>query len=89
MSWNQNAWANVLRYEKLDCEQHLFLFQLLRSSMRPILAELTTEQSERAGVYAEAGRFTFMQLLEYRVQHIRDHLAQIARVREAFRQSRV
>jgi uncharacterized damage-inducible protein DinB len=88
ISFNQNAWANDLGYDLLDREQHLLLFQLLRSSMQPILDHLTSEQSELVGVYADAGRFTFKQLLEYRVQHVRDHLAQIQRVREAYRQSR-
>jgi uncharacterized damage-inducible protein DinB len=87
ISFDQNAWANNLGYDLMDREQHLFLFKLLRSSMQTILDNLTSEQSERVGVYVDQGRFTFKQLLEYRVQHVRDHLAQIERVREAYRQS--
>jgi len=88
ISFDQDAWANNLSYDLLDREQYLLLFKLLRSSMQPILDNLTSEQSERVGVYADQGRFTFKQLLGYRVQHVRDHLAQIERVREAYRQSR-
>ncbi|WP_342772408.1 DinB family protein [Brevibacillus fluminis] len=40
-----------LRYDLLDREQHLHLFQLLRSSMPTILDHLTVEQSERVGLY--------------------------------------
>lgn len=87
ISFDQNAWTNNLGYDLLDREQHLLLFQMLRFSMHTILYNLTSEQSERVGVYDDAGRFTFKQLLEYRVQHVRDHLAQIERVREAYRQS--
>jgi hypothetical protein len=87
MSTDQEAWANVLGYDQLDREPYLLLFDLLRSSMLPILAKLTAEQAEREGVYADAGRFTFKQLLEYRVQHVRGHLAQIERVRKAYRES--
>lgn len=86
---DQDAWANSLGYEHLDCEQYMLLFELLRSSMLPILDRLTAEQFERVGVYADAGRFTFKQLLEFRVQHIRGHLEQIERVRKAFRQNHV
>lgn len=86
ISFDQNAWVRELGYDRLDREEHLLLFQALRSSMQPILDHLTSEQAERVGVYADAGRFTFAQLLEYRVQHVRDHLAQIERVREAYRQ---
>lgn len=55
--------------------------------MQPILEHLTNEQSGRVGVYDDAGRFTFKQLLEFRVEHVRGNLAQIERVREAYRQS--
>lgn len=88
ISFDQDAWPNNLGYDLLDREEHLLLFQLLRSSMLPILNNLTSKQCERVGVYEDAGRFTFKQLLEYRVQHVRDHLAQIERVKEAYRQSR-
>jgi len=79
--------VNNLAYDLLDHEQYLLLFQLLRASMQTILDRLTSEQGERVGVYVDAGRFTFNQLLEYRVQHVRDHLAQIERVKAAYRQS--
>ncbi|GED69782.1 hypothetical protein BRE01_34840 [Brevibacillus reuszeri] len=84
ISFDQNAWAKDLGYDLLDREQHLLLFQFLRSSMQTILGHLTVEQSERVGVHEDAGRFTFKQLLEFRIQHVRDHLAQIERVREYF-----
>ncbi|WP_410981679.1 DinB family protein [Bacillus cereus] len=87
MSTDQDAWANELGYDQLDREQYLLLFKLLRSTMLPILDKLTAEQTERVGVYADAGRFTFKQLLEYRVQHIRGHLAQIERVKKAYQES--
>lgn len=84
MSIDQDAWADALGYEQLDREQYLLLFQLLRSSMLPILAQLTSEQVERVGNYADAGRFTFKELLEYRVQHVRGHLAQIKQVKKVY-----
>ncbi len=87
MSIDQDAWANGLGYEQLDREQYLLLFQLLRSSMLPILTKLTAEQVERVGIYADAGRFTFKELLEYRVQHVRGHLAQIEQVKTVYRES--
>ncbi|MEK4485815.1 DinB family protein [Psychrobacillus sp. FSL H8-0484] len=86
---DQDAWANALGYDQLDREQYLLLFELLRSSMLPILAQLTTEQVKRVGVYADEGRFTFKQLLEYRVEHIRGHLAQIERLKKEYRQRQV
>lgn len=89
MSWEQDVWVKNLGYEKQDREQHLLLFQMLRFHMRPMLVHLTADQSERVGVYEDGARFTFRQMLEYRVKHVRIHLAQIERVKEAYRQSRV
>ncbi|WP_066400167.1 DinB family protein [Neobacillus mesonae] len=82
-STDQDAWANSLEYEQLDREEYFLLFKLLRSSMLPILRNLRTEQFERGGVYADAGRFTFKELLEYRVIHIRGHLDQIERIKKS------
>ncbi|MCS0787945.1 DinB family protein [Cytobacillus pseudoceanisediminis] len=83
---DQDAWVNSLSYDQLDREQYLLLFKMLRSSMLPILHNLKAEQLERVGVYADAGRFTFKELLEFRVEHIRGHIGQIERVKKAFRE---
>ncbi|RUS45861.1 DinB family protein [Cohnella sp. AR92] len=88
-SFDQEAWAKNLGYDLLDREQYLLLFKLLRSSMQTILDNLTSEQSERVGVYADQGRFTFKQLLEYRVDHVRGHLAQIERVKKAYQENQL
>lgn len=87
-SFDQDAWANNLGYDLLDREQYLLLFKLLRSSMKTILDNLTREQSERVGVYVDQGRFTFKQLMEYRVEHVRNHLAQIERVKKAYQENK-
>lgn len=89
LSFNQEAWVDHLGYERLDREQHMLLFQMLRASMLPLLENLTSAQLERVGQYPDGARFTFKELLEYRVQHVRDHLAQIARVKQAFREDKV
>ena len=89
ISFDQNAWANNLEYDLLDREQYLLLFKLLRSSMQTILENLTSEQSERVGVYIDQERFTFKQLLEFRVEHVRNHLAQIERVKKAYQENQV
>ncbi|MGE8205289.1 DinB family protein [Heyndrickxia sp. NPDC080065] len=89
ISFDQDAWANNLGYDLLDREQYLLLFKLLRSSMQPIIENLTSEQCKRVGVYADQGRFTFKQLLEYRVLHVRDHLAQIEWVKKAYQENQV
>jgi uncharacterized damage-inducible protein DinB len=83
---DQDAWASSLVYEQLDREQYLLLFKMLRSSTLPILHNLTNEQLERVAVYPDGARFTFKDLLDFRVDHIRGHLDQIERVKMAFRE---
>ncbi|MDC0764883.1 DinB family protein [Brevibacillus sp. AG] len=89
LSFDQKAWADNLGYEHLDREQHLLLFQMLRASMQPLLENLTPEQIDRVGVYPDGARYMFKELLQSRVQHVRDHLAQIERVRQAYREDRL
>jgi len=89
LSFDQEAWTDNLGYERLDREQHMLLFQMLRASMLPLLENLTSEQLERVGQYPDGVRYTFKELLELRVKHVRDHLAQIERVKQAFRADRV
>ncbi|MFS0552971.1 DinB family protein [Brevibacillus sp. 179-C9.3 HS] len=88
-SFDQEAWVDNLGYERLDLEQHLLLFQMLRASMKPILENLTAEQLERVGIYPDGARYMFKELLEIRVQHVHDHLAQIERVKQAYREDRI
>lgn len=89
LSFDQEAWADNLGYERMDREQHLLLFQMLRASMMPILEKLTPEQFERVGEYPDGVRYTFKELLKLRIKHVRDHLSQIERVRQAYSKERV
>jgi uncharacterized damage-inducible protein DinB len=84
-AFDQDAWAIRLNYEELDAEQHLQLFRLLRESFLPVLRRVSEEEWERTGLHSEAGPLTLRQLLERYVHHVRDHLRQIERVREACR----
>ncbi|MGO4786011.1 DinB family protein [Paenibacillus sp. 2KB_20] len=87
LSFDQEAWVDNLGYERLNRDQHLLLFQMLRVSMLPLLENLTLGQLERVGKYPDGVRYTFKELLQLRVQHVRDHLAQIERVKQAYRRA--
>lgn len=87
-SYDQDGWAQSLGYEQQDREQSLMLFQMLRNSMKPVLDNLSEQQSQRIGIHDEDGELSFRQLLERYVNHVRAHLAQIERVKNAFQQSK-
>jgi hypothetical protein len=88
---NKSLWVTFywLGYELLDREQHLLLFQTLRASMLPLLENLTPEQLERVGKYPDGVQYTFKELLKIRVKHVRDHLAQIERVKQVYQEVRI
>lgn len=81
--YDQDAWANRLGYADQDAEKHLQLFRLLRESFLPTLRRLSEEEWDRCGIHEEAGLLTMRQLLERYVNHVRDHLKQIERVKAA------
>lgn len=84
-AFDQDAWAAQLSYHELDAGQYLLLFKLLRESFLPVLSRLTEDDWQRVGIHSEAGPMTFGQLLQKYVDHIRDHLRQIERVKAAMR----
>ncbi|MFY0544605.1 DinB family protein [Brevibacillus sp. H7] len=84
-AYDQDAWAVRLGYDELDAEQYLQLFKLLRESFLPVLGKVTEDDWKRVGIHSEAGPLTFGQLLQKYVDHVRDHLQQIERVKAAMR----
>ncbi|MDT3416935.1 hypothetical protein QO009_002829 [Brevibacillus aydinogluensis] len=82
-AFDQDKWAAQLRYHELDAGQYLLLFKFLRESFLPVLSRLTEDDWQRVGIHSEAGPMTFAQLLQKYVDHIRDHLRQIERVKAA------
>jgi ferric iron reductase protein FhuF len=85
LSAEELAFKPAAEQPVLDAEQHLQLFRLLRESFLPVLRRVSEEEWERMGLHSEAGPLTLRQLLERYVHHVRDHLRQIERVREACR----
>jgi uncharacterized damage-inducible protein DinB len=82
--YDQDGWARSLSYSELDAGQYLQLFRLLRESMLPVLKRAEEADWQRIGIHEEAGPLTLSQLLQRYVNHVRDHLAQMERVRAAY-----
>lgn len=79
--------------EKL-LEEYRYGYQLLRMAIEGLSEEELRfkPEADKWSIHqilihladSELVSFTLKQLLEYRVEHVRGHLAQIARVREAY-----
>ncbi|QRG66135.1 DinB family protein [Brevibacillus choshinensis] len=88
-AYDQDAWANSLGYSGQDAGRSLELFGLMRSMMVPVLESVEGADWDRCGIHEEAGPLTLSQLLERYVHHVDGHLAQMERVREAYREHSV
>lgn len=86
-AFNQDLWANRLQYTTLNPKLNLELFGLLRESMLPIFEELSEEDWKRTGTHNEVGVLSLSDLVRKFVQHVQDHLHQIDRIKQIYRNS--
>jgi hypothetical protein len=80
-AYDQEQWAEERRYRDAQLQQTLNAFLELRAQHGTELAQLTSEQWERAGQHEEYGRVTISSHTLHIVSHDCLHLAQISRLR--------
>lgn len=85
--YDQDRWAERLRYDEADIEQALEDFSVLRESNLRLLARASREDLERVGVHAERGEESVGHMIRLYAGHDILHLEQLARIRQAVRQS--
>lgn len=83
-AFDQDDWANRLRYVDQDHREHLALFKLLRESMVPVLKRLGADDWQRVGVHSHQGEVTLRDLLISYTKHVDKHIGQIERVKAAY-----
>lgn len=82
--YEQDAWKRRLQYLWRDPEGALALFQQTRYATAEILEHCGAEAWQRTIVHPERGPLTVTDLVGIYVDHVRDHVAQIAAARAAF-----
>ena len=87
-AFNGEAWAERLDYGRRKLSQALETFRRLRTENYELLKELPESAFERAGVHAEAGRVTLLDLLKGNAEHVEGHVKQIQAARAAYREHR-
>jgi len=92
VTWDPEAWAGGLRYNRRDPRGLLATFRALRDSNLAILRALPRARWSLAGRHPEYGRIRVDQLVSHIAEHDLNHLNQLgetgARVREASRARR-
>jgi hypothetical protein len=81
--YDQDAWADTLRYDLAPIEQALEEFTALRRTHLAIVAATSGADLARVGVHAERGEESVAHMIRMQAGHDRLHLRQIDRIRAA------
>jgi hypothetical protein len=81
--YDQDLWAERLRYDEADPEQALHDFAALRRANLRLLRGASREDLKRIGVHAERGEESVEHMIRLYAGHDLLHLQQIDRVRRA------
>lgn len=87
-TYDQDAWAERLDYNRRRLSQAMETFRRIRQENYELLRGLSPEVFQKTAEYPGRGVFTLEQLVELYARHAEKHAVQIQRVREAFREAR-
>jgi hypothetical protein len=81
--YDQERWAEHLRYERADVEDALLDFERQRNATLRLLQQTRPEDRARVGIHSERGEESITQMILNQAGHDIVHLRQIARIRQA------
>ena len=81
--YDQDLWADRLRYDRADLEQALQELAVLRRSNLGLLAGASAADRQRVGVHAERGEESVEHMIRMYAGHDLLHLQQLDRIRAA------
>ena len=85
--YDQDLWAERLRYDLADVESSLEEFRVLRRSNLRLISAASPADLERVGVHAERGEESVAHMIRLYAGHDLLHLRQIDRIRQAVRRA--
>jgi hypothetical protein len=83
-TWDQDKWADSLRYCDQPVEHSLTLFRTVRSATAAMLRRLSAECWERQAVHEQTGQVCLRELVRHYTDHAEHHIRQIAELRVRF-----
>jgi hypothetical protein len=84
--FNQDLWADRLRYNQCDPYDSAALFRVMRDDISKILETLPSEMFGRIGLHPERGAGTLGEWVTRFGAHVEKHAGQIRAIREAWDQ---
>ena len=81
--YDQDQFANKLRYNDRDMAPALEAFRCARETTVQVLGLMSEEDWQRAGTHSETGRYTTEDWLRIYAKHAHEHAAQIQRLKES------
>lgn len=81
--FDQDQWAERLRYRQADFEEAMYRLAAIRSANIRLAASLSDHELERVAVHEERGEETVRHILQMMAAHDLAHLRQVARIRQA------
>jgi uncharacterized damage-inducible protein DinB len=87
-AFDQNAWAEVEQYERVNTSNALLVFSALRRSNLALVKRITPAQRKQHGMHQERGKESIEHMAKMNAGHDLNHLSQIERILEASRTRR-
>src|SRR3954471_15894343 len=81
IGYDQDAWAEHLKYDRADAEQALKEFAVLRQSNLRLIRRASPQDLQRVGIHSERGEESVSHMMRLYAGHDLLHLNQIARIR--------
>ena len=81
--YDQDRWAERLRYDQAPVDIALEEFRVLRRSNLRLVADASADDLERVGLHSERGEESLSHMIRLYAGHDLLHLAQLTRIRKA------
>jgi hypothetical protein len=88
LAYDQDAWANAMKYGKADVEEKIGLFTSVRNSQLAIWKSLNEDDWEKFGLHTERGKETVERFAQLHAGHDINHLNQIEAIRKSFKKKK-
>jgi hypothetical protein len=82
--FNQDAWAEVLKYSESDVQEALESLRVQRRDTVKVLESLPEAAFARTGVHPERGERTLVAFVELFGKHVMTHAEQVKAIRQAW-----
>ncbi|MBK8901764.1 MAG: DinB family protein [Anaerolineaceae bacterium] len=85
MAYDENRWAKMLDYHAMDVDTAVSLFKWLRQSTYELIQTLPDEVWQHQAYHPESGQMSLDDWLDTYTRHVPEHIAQMERIYEAWK----